>query len=54
MVIGLRHPLQHLRGNAIRAFRSQGLQVEVLGEDLNSKLIEVNVNHTIIIFLFLF
>lgn len=48
MVIGLRHPLQHLRGNAIRAFRSQGLQVEVLGEDLNSKLIEVNVNDTII------
>lgn len=40
VVIGLRHPLQHLRGNAIRAFRSQGLQVEVLGEDLNSKLIE--------------
>ncbi|KAB2629992.1 riboflavin biosynthesis protein PYRR [Pyrus ussuriensis x Pyrus communis] len=40
VVIGLRHPLQHLRGNAIRALRSQGLQVDFLGEDLNSKLIE--------------
>nr|XP_028957359.1 riboflavin biosynthesis protein PYRR, chloroplastic-like isoform X4 [Malus domestica] len=32
VVIGLRHPLQHLRGNAIRALRSQGLQVDVLGK----------------------
>ncbi|TYJ24311.1 hypothetical protein E1A91_A08G252200v1 [Gossypium mustelinum] len=39
-VIGMRHPLQHLRGNAIRAFRSQGLQVDVLGEDMQSKLVE--------------
>ncbi|ONI05204.1 hypothetical protein PRUPE_6G362000 [Prunus persica] len=40
VVIGLRHPLQHLRGNSIRALRSEGLQVHVLGEDLNGKLIE--------------
>ncbi|OMO77970.1 CMP/dCMP deaminase, zinc-binding protein [Corchorus capsularis] len=39
-VVGIRHPLQHLRGNAIRALRSQGLQVDVLGEDMQSKLVE--------------
>ncbi|XWS42980.1 hypothetical protein CRYUN_Cryun16bG0060700 [Craigia yunnanensis] len=39
-VVGIRHPLQHLRGNAIRALRSQGLQVDVLGEDLQSKIVE--------------
>ncbi|GMI94186.1 pyrimidine reductase, PHOTOSENSITIVE 1 [Hibiscus trionum] len=39
-VIGMRHPLQHLRGNAIRALRSQGLLVDVLGEDMQSKLVE--------------
>lgn len=37
----MRHPLQHLRGNAIRDLRGQGLQVDVFGEDLQSKLIEV-------------
>ncbi|KAG5549695.1 hypothetical protein RHGRI_014857 [Rhododendron griersonianum] len=36
----LTHPLQHLRGNAIRALRSEELQVDVLGEDLQSKTIE--------------
>lgn len=40
VVIGMRHPLQHLRGNAIRALRGQGLQVDVFGEDLQSKIIE--------------
>ncbi|XP_022746964.1 riboflavin biosynthesis protein PYRR, chloroplastic isoform X2 [Durio zibethinus] len=39
-VIGIRHPLRHLRGNAIRALRSQGLQVDVLGEDMQSKIVE--------------
>ncbi|XVF30283.1 hypothetical protein REPUB_Repub16aG0043500 [Reevesia pubescens] len=39
-VVGMRHPLQHLRGNAIRALRSQGLQVDVLGEDMQSKIVE--------------
>ncbi|XP_043805092.1 riboflavin biosynthesis protein PYRR, chloroplastic isoform X4 [Manihot esculenta] len=34
------HPLKHLQGNAVRALRSQGLQVDVLGEDLQSKIIE--------------
>ncbi|KAL6970724.1 hypothetical protein U1Q18_030417 [Sarracenia purpurea var. burkii] len=40
VVIGIRHPLQHLRGNAIRALRSEELRVDVLGEDLQSKTIE--------------
>ncbi|KAJ1443570.1 YbiA-like superfamily [Sesbania bispinosa] len=40
VVIGMRHPLHHLRGNAVRALRSQGLRVDLLGEDLTSKLIE--------------
>lgn len=39
--MGIRHPLQHLRGKAVRALRSQGVQVDVLGEDLQSKVIEV-------------
>ena len=43
-MVGIRHPLQHLRGNAIRALRSQGVEVDVLGEDLKSKTIEVNEN----------
>ncbi|XP_038880001.1 riboflavin biosynthesis protein PYRR, chloroplastic-like [Benincasa hispida] len=40
VVVGMRHPLQHLRGNAVRALRSQGVQVDVLGEDLKSRDIE--------------
>ncbi|CAL1382963.1 unnamed protein product [Linum trigynum] len=40
VVVGMRHPLKHLQGNAIRALRSEGLQVDVLGEDLQSKIIE--------------
>ncbi|TKY65346.1 Riboflavin biosynthesis protein PYRR [Spatholobus suberectus] len=40
VVIGMRHPLQHLRGNAVRALRNQGLHVDLLGEDLTSNLIE--------------
>ncbi|RYR60940.1 hypothetical protein Ahy_A04g018028 isoform C [Arachis hypogaea] len=40
VVIGMRNPLQHLRGNAVRALRSQGLQVDLLGEDLTSKVME--------------
>ncbi|KAG9152527.1 hypothetical protein Leryth_016439, partial [Lithospermum erythrorhizon] len=41
VVIGIRHPSQHLRGNAIRALRCEGMQVDVLGEDLQSKTLEV-------------
>lgn len=41
MVIGLRHPSKHLRGSAIQAFRSEGVQVDVLGEDLQSDVVEV-------------
>lgn len=40
VVVGIRHPLQHLHGNAIRSLRGQGLQVDVVGEDLKSKTME--------------
>ncbi|XP_043688654.1 riboflavin biosynthesis protein PYRR, chloroplastic isoform X2 [Telopea speciosissima] len=40
VVVGIRHPLRHLRGNAIRALRSEGVQVDVLGEDLQSEATE--------------
>ncbi|XP_020243908.1 riboflavin biosynthesis protein PYRR, chloroplastic isoform X1 [Asparagus officinalis] len=40
VVVGMRHPLQHLRGEAIRSLRSEGVQVDVLGEDLQSKIFE--------------
>ncbi|CAL9092491.1 unnamed protein product [Musa acuminata var. zebrina] len=40
VVIGLRHPLQHLRGKAIQSLRSESVQVDVLGEDLQSKTFE--------------
>ncbi|OVA14785.1 CMP/dCMP deaminase [Macleaya cordata] len=40
VVVGIRHPLKHLRGGAIRSLRSEGVQVDVLGEDLQSKFIE--------------
>ncbi|KAK3157954.1 hypothetical protein QOZ80_2AG0130780 [Eleusine coracana subsp. coracana] len=40
VVVGLRHPLNHLRGKAIQALRSEGIQVDVVGEDLQSKTFE--------------
>ncbi|KAK4433051.1 Riboflavin biosynthesis protein PYRR, chloroplastic [Sesamum alatum] len=40
VVIGIRHPLQHLRGKAVRALRNEGLLVDVLGEDLQCKTVE--------------
>ncbi|KAL6516796.1 hypothetical protein OROHE_018084 [Orobanche hederae] len=40
VVIGIRHPLQHLRGKAIRALRGEGLLVDVLGEDIQCRTIE--------------
>ncbi|XP_024961000.1 riboflavin biosynthesis protein PYRR, chloroplastic-like isoform X2 [Cynara cardunculus var. scolymus] len=40
VVIGIRHPLQHLRGKAVQALRSEGLHVDVLGEDIRSVSIE--------------
>ncbi|KAL0322295.1 UNVERIFIED_CONTAM: Riboflavin biosynthesis protein PYRR, chloroplastic [Sesamum calycinum] len=40
VVIGIRHPLPHLRGKAVRALRSEGLLVDVLGEDLQCKTVE--------------
>lgn len=43
----MRHPLQHLRGNAVRALRNQGVQVDVIGEDLQSREIEVRYNRKI-------
>eukprot|EP00898_Chlorokybus_atmophyticus_P000409 jgi/Chlat1/1369/Chrsp119S01767 len=35
VVIGLRHPLPHLRGRCISALRSVGVAVEVLGEEIS-------------------
>lgn len=40
VVVGMRHPLRLLRGNAVRTLRSEGVQVDVLGEDLRSKTFE--------------
>ncbi|CAN1236128.1 Riboflavin biosynthesis protein PYRR, chloroplastic [Linum grandiflorum] len=40
VVVGVRHPLKHLQGRAVRALRSEGLQVDVLGEDLESKVVK--------------
>nr|CAB3449768.1 unnamed protein product [Digitaria exilis] len=40
VVVGLRHPLKHLRGKAIKALRSEGIQVDVVGEDLQNKFFE--------------
>ncbi|KAI3962360.1 hypothetical protein MKX01_005362, partial [Papaver californicum] len=40
VVRGIRHPLEHLRGNAIRSLRSEAVQGDALGEDLQSRLIE--------------
>ncbi|KAG1331561.1 putative Riboflavin biosynthesis protein PYRR, chloroplastic [Cocos nucifera] len=40
VVVGLRHPLKHLRGKAIKSLRSEGVQVDVLGEELNGKVFE--------------
>ncbi|KAL3630919.1 hypothetical protein CASFOL_023903 [Castilleja foliolosa] len=40
VVIGMRHPLQHLRGKAVDAFKGEGLVVDVLGENIQSKTLE--------------
>ncbi|GKV40170.1 hypothetical protein SLEP1_g47838 [Rubroshorea leprosula] len=40
VVVGISHPLQHLRGNSIRALRGPGLHVEVLEEDIQSQIVE--------------
>nr|CAD1824406.1 unnamed protein product [Ananas comosus var. bracteatus] len=40
VVVGLRQPLPHLRGKAIQALRSEGIQVDVVGEELQSKIFE--------------
>lgn len=42
-LFGIRHPLQNLWGSAIRTLRSEGLQVDVSGEDLQSKTVEVGI-----------
>ncbi|KAJ6814239.1 riboflavin biosynthesis protein PYRR, chloroplastic isoform X1 [Iris pallida] len=40
VVVGIRHPLRHFRGKAIHALRRHGVQVDVVGEDLQSKVYE--------------
>lgn len=37
----MRHPSKHMRGNAIQALRSEGIRVDVLGEDLQSDVVQV-------------
>lgn len=52
--MGLRHPLKHLRGKAIQSLRSEGIQVDVVGEDLQSKLFKVTLGlyvHSQLLFL---
>lgn len=49
VVIGIRHPLQHLRGKAVRAFRSEGLLVDVLGEDLQCKTMEESLKSCLLV-----
>ncbi|KAK1318194.1 hypothetical protein QJS10_CPB04g01377 [Acorus calamus] len=41
VVVGIRHPLRHLRGKAIFSLRNQGIQVDVLGEDLQTQAFEI-------------
>ena len=41
MVIGIRNPLEHMKGKAIQALRSEGIHVDVLGEDLHGDMVEV-------------
>ncbi|MFS7960345.1 putative 5-amino-6-(5-phosphoribosylamino)uracil reductase [Helianthus anomalus] len=40
VVIGMRYPLQHLRGKAIHTLRNEGMQTDVHGEDMRSGSIE--------------
>ncbi|XP_052184304.1 riboflavin biosynthesis protein PYRR, chloroplastic [Diospyros lotus] len=49
VVVGIRHPLQHLRGNAIRTLRNEKVTVDVLGEDLKSETIEEALNSCLLV-----
>ncbi|KAH0467846.1 hypothetical protein IEQ34_002879 [Dendrobium chrysotoxum] len=40
VVVGIRHPLGHLRGKAINSFRNEGIRVDVVGEELPIKKME--------------
>lgn len=40
IVVGIRHPLVHLRGKAINSFRNEGVRVDVVGEELPGKKME--------------
>ncbi|XP_057519414.1 riboflavin biosynthesis protein PYRR, chloroplastic-like [Amaranthus tricolor] len=40
VVIGIRNPLEHMKGKAIQALRSEGIHVDVLGEDLHGDMVE--------------
>nr|ATG70684.1 photosensitive 1 [Callitropsis nootkatensis] len=40
VVVGLRHPLKHFRGKAIKALRDARIEVNVLGEDLQNRNIQ--------------
>ncbi|KAG0491117.1 hypothetical protein HPP92_007980 [Vanilla planifolia] len=49
VVIGIRHPLGHLRGRAINSLRSEGVRVEVVGEELSSKKLEKALNSCLVV-----
>ncbi|KAG0489309.1 hypothetical protein HPP92_008120 [Vanilla planifolia] len=49
VVIGIRHPLGHLRGKAINSLRSEGVRVEVVGEELSSKKLEKALNSCLVV-----
>lgn len=36
VVVGIRHPLAHLRGNAVRSLRSAGISVDILEDAASS------------------
>jgi diaminohydroxyphosphoribosylaminopyrimidine deaminase/5-amino-6-(5-phosphoribosylamino)uracil reductase len=40
VVVGLRHPLSHLRGKAVQALRHSGIRVDVAGEGSGSPEME--------------
>ncbi|KAK8916434.1 hypothetical protein KSP39_PZI023334 [Platanthera zijinensis] len=49
VVVGIRNPLGHLRGKAINALRNEGIQVEVVGEELPSKKMEMALKSCLVV-----
>lgn len=47
--MGIRNPLGHLRGKAINALRNEGIKVEVVGEELPSKKMEMALKSCLVV-----